>query len=496
MKRCWCILVVVFKYQLQELYPVWYTAWLRFFRRRPKEAIEVRLRQALEELGPIFVKFGQLLSLRHDLLPATWVSELSKLRDQVPAVDTVVITDHMQAVLGCPLSAVFSDFSKECIASASVAQVHRAVLNSGEVVAVKVLKPGIKGIMLSDVAWMAIVARVFDWCFDTEDRIRTRDLVEEFREGILTEVDLQIEAANMMQIRRNFEGSSMLKVPKVFWDYVRPTMIVMEYIEGIAIDDMEALRASGADLERLAKNGVEIFFTQVLRDRLFHADMHPGNLFVDVTRPEYPVYAAVDFGIVGLISEEDQYYLARNFLAFFSRDYVAIAELHIHSGWVPDTVSVEKFTAAIRSVCEPIFSKPLKDISFALLLLRLLEVAGRFHLRVQPQLMLLQKTLYSIESLGRRLHPELNLWQTAQPVIEKWMQEKFGWQSFFKRCQHHVPEYITFLPSFPHRLGKLFNQLEHDCALRRQVQPPKRSIPYSMISGIVIGIGLAMLYLG
>ncbi len=430
--------------------------WLRRLmpRRSPRESQGVRIRKALEELGPIFVKFGQAVSTRRDLLPTEIADELAKLQDRVPPFDSGEALEILAGAFGATADEVFAEFQRDPLAAASVAQVHCAKLHSGQSVVVKILRPGVAESIRKDLAVLYAIAELAQRYWSEGHRLRPVEVVSEFEKTLFNELDLMREAANAAQLRRNFEGSEMLYVPEVYWDYCRSNVLTMERISGVPISDIAALRSCGTNIRRLAENGVEIFFTQVFRHNLFHADMHPGNIFVDVTDPEYPRYVAVDFGIVGSLSTRDQHYLAGNFLAFFKRDYYRVAKLHVDSGWVPPDTRVVELEAAIRSVCEPIFNKPLKDISFGLVLLRLFETARRFDMEVQPQLVLLQKTLLNIEGLGRQLYPELDLWATAQPVLEAWMAQRTDPRTHLKQLLESWPQISEDLLLLPETLHK------------------------------------------
>jgi ubiquinone biosynthesis protein len=411
----------------------------------PKPPRGERLRQALEELGPIFVKFGQMLSTRPDLLPEDIALELAKLQDQVPPFAGRDAEAIVEAALEGKLDRFFSEFEREPLASASVAQVHAARLYDGSEVVVKVLRPGIERVIERDLELMYTLARLAMRYSPDARRLRPVEVVDEFSKTIHDELDLRVEAANASRVRANFEGFDILYVPKVHWDYTRERVMVMERIHGIPVSNIEALRAAGIDLRRLAHNGVEIFFTQAFRHGFFHADMHPGNIFVT---PDGQ-YRAVDFGIMGSLGDADKRYLAENFLAFFNRDYRAVAEAHVRAGWVPPGTKVEQFESAIRAVCEPIFAKPIKDISFGRLLLHLFQTARRFNMEVQPQLVLLQKTLFNIEGLGRRLYPELDLWVTAKPFLEKWMSEQLGPRALWSAFKRELPKWWAMAPQLP-----------------------------------------------
>lgn len=415
------------------------------FGRQPKLPRGVRLRQALEELGPVFVKLGQVVSTRPDLLPEDIFEELVKLQDQVPPFPGEVSERIVADALGAPLATYFRRFDTRPVASASVAQVHLAELHDGSEVAVKVLRPGIEAVIERDLELMYLLARLAHRYSPDARRLRPVEVMDQFRRTLYHELDLRREAANASQLRANFADSNLLHVPKVYWDLTRRQVMVMERIHGIPISNMEALRAAGIDFRQLSHNGVEIFFTQAFRDGFFHADMHPGNIFVS---PEGQ-YRAVDFGIMGSLGEEDKRYLALNFLAFFNRDYRAVADAHLRAGWVPADTPVGEFEAAIRAVCEPIFARPIKEISFGRLLLQLFQTARQFNMEVQPQLVLLQKTLFNIEGLGRRLYPDLDLWVTAKPYLEEWARESMGPRAFLRAFKQEAPKWWGLLPRLP-----------------------------------------------
>lgn len=417
----------------------------------------VRIRKALEELGPIYVKFGQALSTRRDLLPDDIADELVKLQDQVPPFPNEVARRIIEQELGMSIDAAFKAFDPTPLASASVAQVHTAVLHTDEQVVVKVLRPDIEERIQSDMSLLYELARIAERFWADARRLRAVDVVAEFERTTLDELDLVREAANASKLRRNFENSDIIYVPEIHWPLSRQKVMVMERIHGIPVGDIEQLRAGGADFKLLAERGVEIFFTQVFRDNFFHADMHPGNIFVDLPAK----YIAIDFGIVGSLSLSDQHYLAENFLAFFNRDYRKVAEMHVESGWVASNTRIEEFESAIRSVCEPIFEKPLKDISFGQLLLRLFQTARRFDMHVQPQLVLLQKTLLNIEGLGRQLYPDLDLWQTAKPFLEKWFKERMGPKAKFEKLIKQFPEFAQQFPEIPSLLYKALDNASY-----------------------------------
>jgi ubiquinone biosynthesis protein len=451
--------------------PVRYLVFLSpsYWLKKPTEPRGVRIRRALEDLGPIYVKFGQALSTRKDLLPEDIADELVKLQDRVPPFPSDVAQKIIEKALGLPTEQLFAEFDPIPLASASVAQVHTATLHTGEKVIVKVLRPDIEERIKSDVGLLYELAKIAERFWTDAKRLRAIEVVAEFEKSTLSELDLVKEASNASTIRRNFEGSESLYIPEVHWEYTRSKVMVMERIYGIPVGEIEQLRAGGADFKKLAERGVEIFFTQVFRDNFFHADMHPGNVFVQL--PDK--YLAVDFGIMGSLSTSDQRYLAENFLAFFNRDYRKVAQMHIESGWVPSHTRIEEFESAIRSVCEPIFEKPLKDISFGLLLLRLFQTARRFDMVVQPQLVLLQKTLLNIEGLGRQLYPELDLWQTAKPFLEDWFHERLGPKAKIKQALQQFPELAARFPEIPQLL---FQALEGSAQMNQQLTTHNREL--------------------
>ena len=420
--------------------------WHWFRRIRAPQA--VRVRRALEDLGPIFVKFGQMLSTRRDLLPTDLADELARLQDRVPPFDGAIARTVIEQALGSPVDQLFRDFDTTPLASASVAQVHTAKLGDTHVI-VKVLRPGIDRVIRRDLKLMYAVARLAERYWPASRRLHPVDLVHEYEAIIFGELDLSREAANAGQLRRNFEHSDLLYVPEVFWDYTATQVMTMERIYGIRINDRAALDRHGVNLKVLAERGVEIFFTQVFDHNFFHADMHPGNIFISYETPDSPKYSAVDFGIMGSLSEFDQRYLALNFAAFFNRDYRRVAELHVECGWVPPETRVADFESAIRTVCEPIFQRPFADISFGYLLLRLFQTARRFKMEVQPQLALLQKTLLNIEGVGRELYPDLNLWTTAKPFIDRWVQEQTGLSAMARTLRTQLPQWVERLLNPP-----------------------------------------------
>ncbi len=424
-----------------------------YWAKKQPESRAVRIRKALEDLGPIFVKFGQALSTRKDLLPEDIADELVKLQDKVPPFPNAEAKAIIESELGQPLSEAFAQFDSDPLASASIAQVHSAVLHNGEQVIVKVLRPDVEKSILSDVGLLYELARLAERFWDDAKRLRAIEVVAEFEKTLIDELDLVREAANANKLRRNFEDSESIYIPEIHWPLTRKKVMVMERIYGIPIGEIDQLREGNADFKLLAERGVEIFFTQVFRDNFFHADMHPGNIFVELPAK----YLAVDFGIVGTLSPSDQHYLAENFMAFFNRDYRRVAEMHVESGWVPSSTRVEEFESAIRSVCEPIFEKPLKEISFGHLLLRLFQTARRFDMTVQPQLVLLQKTLLNIEGLGRQLYPDLDLWQTAKPFLENWFKERVGPKAKFEKFIKQFPELVEQIPETPALVFRILN---------------------------------------
>lgn len=438
--------------------------------RRSDQPRAVRIREALQELGPIYVKFGQSVSTRQDVLPEDVGEELAKLQDQMPPFSAEEALAQVASIYGQPANEVFAEFDSTALAAASIAQVHVARLHSGEEVVVKLLRPGVRKQIERDLEVMYALARLARRYWKDAKRLRPVEVVAEYEKTILNELDLMREAANASQLRRNFTGSDQLYVPEVYFDYCNTDVMVMERIHGVPISDMDTLRRVGANIPLLAANGVEIFFTQVFRHNFFHADMHPGNIFVDVTDPDNPKYAAVDFGIVGTLDDHDRRYLAENFLAFFDRDYYRVARLHVDSGWVPAGTRVDEFESAIRTVCEPIFNKPLKDISFGQVLVRLFSIARAFDMEIQPQLVLLQKTLLNIEGLGRQLYPELDLWQTGQPVLREWMAERTGPKAMLRRFKAELPEIRYMLDQLPTVARKVLDQLNEEPAPVQQAQ--------------------------
>lgn len=425
------------------------------------------LRRALEDLGPIFIKFGQLLSTRPDLIPADIVSELNFLQDRVTPFDNDEFRQLVEESLGDKIENLFSQFDKDPLASASIAQVHAAKLMDGRDVIIKLVRPNLEKVIEQDIQLLLLLAKLIERFSQDGRRLRPVEVVEDYRITIFDELDLQREAANASQLRRNFLNSNLLYVPDIIWPFTRPNLLVMERIYGIPVTNLEQLNAQNTNLKLLAERGVEIFFTQVFDHNFFHADMHPGNIFVSRENPQSPQYMAVDMAIVASLSKEDQYYLARNLLAMFRRDYRQVAELHVQSGWVPAHVRVGDLEAAIRRVCEPIFEKPLKEISFGQVLLSLFKTARRFDMQVQPQLVLLQKTLLNIEGLGRQLYPDLDLWQTAHPFLERWLKNRFHPKTLWKELKRYAPEWMEKFPQVPQLL---FNGLQQLPAIQSEMQ--------------------------
>jgi ubiquinone biosynthesis protein len=460
------------------------------FWRRLDAPRAVRLRLALETLGPIFVKFGQALSTRRDLLPADIADELARLQDRVPPFDSAQVVATLEQVYARPLEQVFRDFQRDPVASASVAQVHFAILMDGTPAAVKVLRPGIAAVIRHDLSLMYSAAGLIEWLWEEGKRLKPRQVVGEFERHLHDELDLMREAASASQLRRNFLGSPLLRVPEVYWDYCATEVMVMERMSGTPVNKIEALREQGVDIPLLARRGVEIFFTQVFRDGFFHADMHPGNIFVDADGR----YIAVDFGIMGTLTDRDKNYLAQNFLAFFRRDYRRVALAHVDAGWVPSDTRVDQFESAIRAVCEPIFDKPLKEIYFGKVLLRLFQTSRRFNVEIQPQLVLLQKTLLNIEGLGRQLDPDLDLWKTAKPYLERWMAEQIGWRALVRQVAEEAPDWVRTVPQLPrlvHRALTLRNETViteqmAQLAARQRRQNRLLAVLLGLIAGLIV----------
>ncbi len=462
-----------------------------------------RLRRALEELGPIFVKFGQVLSTRRDLMPPDLADELARLQDRVPPFDTALAIAQIQRSLHAHPDELFASFDRTPVASASIAQVHFATLRDGKEVAVKVLRPGMKKLIDEDVALMHIAAEWIGRIWADSKRLKPREVVAEFDKYLHDELDLMREAANASQLRRNFADSDLLMVPEMYWDYCSSSVIVMERMHGIPVSQIDRLAAEGVDLQKLSRDGVEIFFTQVFRDGFFHADMHPGNILVSIAPATFGRYIALDFGIVGTLNDFDKDYLSQNFLAFFRRDYKRVAEAHIESGWAPRETRVDELESAVRACCEPIFDRPLKDISFGQILLRLFQTSRRFNVEVQPQLVLLQKTLLNIEGLGRQLDPDLDLWKTAKPYLERWMGEQIGLRGMWERLKEEAPHFNKVFPQLPRLVHQALLRggeppaADHEL-LRRLVleqQRTNRLLSFAVYFAGAFGIGLALIQL-
>ncbi len=465
------IVFIVLRYGLDELVLSSFRhPWLRLLTRvltvgrNLRAPRGERLREALERLGPIFVKFGQVLSTRRDLLPPDIAEELARLQDRVPPFASEVAVSTIERAFGRPVDEVFESFDREPVASASIAQVHFATLRtkSGQLrdVAVKVLRPGMLPVIEKDLGLMRLMAGWVERLSDDGKRLKPREVVAEFDKYLHDELDLVREAANAAQLRRNMEGLGLVLIPEMFWDFCHAEVIVMERMKGVPISQVEQLRQAGVDIPKLARDGVTIFFTQVFRDGFFHADMHPGNIQVSLDPASFGRYISLDFGIVGTLTEYDKEYLAQNFTAFFRRDYKRVAELHIESGWVPPQTRVDELEAAIRAVCEPYFDRPLKEISLGMVLMRLFQTSRRFHVEIQPQLVLLQKTLLNIEGLGRQLDPELDLWSTAKPFLETWMLEQVGPKRLWRELKAQAPQYAKLLPQLPRLLSDYLQQAQ------------------------------------
>jgi ubiquinone biosynthesis protein len=457
-----------------------------------------RLREALESLGPVFVKFGQMLSTRRDLMPADIADELARLQDHVPPFDGDDAVRIIERSLRKPITELYASFDRTPIASASIAQVHFATLHSGREVAVKVLRPNIKPVIDKDIELLNTIAVWVERIFADGKRLKPREVVAEFDKYIHDELDLVREAANATQLRRNFAHSQILMMPEMLWDFTTENVLTMERMTGVPISQVERLREAGVDFKKLARDGVTIFFTQVFKDGFFHADMHPGNIMVSLAPATFGRYIALDFGIVGTLSEIDKDYLAQNFIAFFRRDYKRVAELHVESGWVPKETRIDELEAAVRAVCEPQFDRPLKDISLGQVLLRLFQTSRRFNVEIQPQLVLLQKTLLNIEGLGRDLDPELDLWVTAKPFLESWMKEQVGIQGFIQRLQSQAPRYAKWLPELPRLIhDRLARDDSADKALLEQLlaeqKKTNRLIELAIVAAVAT-LGIAVVY--
>ena len=473
--------------------------WATAFLPEPQAPRGERLRLALEELGPVFVKFGQLLSTRPDLIPADICRELDQLQDNVPPFDPTRFTAIVEHALGQPVDQLFKSFDTTPLASASIAQVHAAILEDGREVIVKAVRPDIKITIEQDCSLMLSLARLVEKYLADGKRLRPVEVAHDYRTTIIDELNLQREAGNTALLRRNFEDSALLYIPEIYWPYTNEDVLVMERTYATPVTDVETLQAAGTDFKVLAERGVEIFFTQVFEHNFFHADMHPGNIFVDASKPRLPKYVAIDCAIVGSLSAEDQYYLARNLLAIFRRDYRQVAELHILAGWVKPDAPLNEVESAVRTVCEPIFQRPLKDISCGQLLVSLFQMARRFDAEVQPSLVLLQKTLLNIEGLGRQLYPDLDLWATAHPFLERWIVQRFEPGQVFKQVKRHAPDWLEQLPHLPQlvvdsmeqvkRIDKTLNTRQH----KNQIQPPRRRNK-ALVGALLVGLGLGSAY--
>lgn len=456
------------------------------------------LRKTLEELGPIFIKFGQALSTRPDILPEDIAIELSKLQDKVPPFASEKAMAIIEKAYKKPVLDIFAQFDSMALASASMAQVHAATLKTGEDVVVKILRPNMRHVIEQDLSIMYTIAKLAERYWPEGRRLKPREIVKEFEHTLLDELDLMREAANATQLRRNFENSPLLYIPEIYWDYSHENIMVMERIHGIPISDIARLKEQGINIKKLADRGVEIFFTQVFRDCFFHADMHPGNIFVSLENPENPQYICIDFGIIGTLNDSDKRYLAENLYAFFERDYRRVAQLHVESGWVARDTRIEEFESAIRTVCEPIFEKPLKDISFAQVILRLFQVARRFQMEVQPQLVLLQKTLFAIEGLGRQLYPELDLWATAKPFLEKWLREQLGPKAIWHQLKQNLPFLSEQLPHMPRLIVEILALHKEQLLINKEKsQSNTESETHSMQwKSVAIGAFISFLSIG
>lgn len=460
-----------------------------------------RLRLALEELGPIYIKFGQLLSTRRDFLPNDLADALQSLQDKVPGFTEPGIVEVVEQTLGGRWQDHFAELNTQALASASIAQVHEATLSNGDAVVIKVLRPGIERVIRQDIQVLKWLARLIERYVPQGKRLRPREVIADYEHVILGELNLTAEGANTAMLRRNFENSPLLYVPRVYWDVSRDNLLVTERIHGIPVADVAALNARGVNLKKLAETGVEIFFTQVFEHSFFHADMHPGNIFVDASDPQHPRYIAIDCAIIGSLSRDDQQYLARNLLAIFKRDYRKVAELHVECGWVPRDTRVVDFEAAMRTVCEPIFERPLGEISFGYLLVQLFRTAGRFNMEVQPSLVLLQKTLLNVEGLGRQLYPDLDLWQTALPFLERWNRKRMQPSYVWKQLKHNVPDWIEQLPHLPQLVLDNLNQqqqLQHiqatlESGIQQQRARDKRARRQEQRAMIVILMAVAVM---
>ena len=455
-----------------------------------------RIRRALEELGPIFVKFGQVVSTRRDLLPEEIADELAKLQDQVTPFSKSQAQEILNTAYDKSIDQIFKKIDDEPLAAASIAQVHSAKLSDGKNVIIKILRPDIQVQIEKDISALYIIARSLESFWSESEQVKPTEIVKEYEKTIINELNLKREAANAARLKKNFSNSEMLYVPEIYWDYCRTNILVQERIYGTPIRDIDTLKKQKTNIKALAENGVEIFFTQVFRHNFFHADMHPGNIFVQIEDPDSPKYAAVDFGIIGTLTKDDQYYLAENFLAFFEGDYNKIAQLHIDSGWVPSETRVDEFEIAIRTVCEPIFNKPLSDISFANVLISLFNTARQFNMEVQPQLILLQKTLFNIEGLGRQLYPELDLWKTAYPVLKEWMNEQIGFKTVASDFKKNLPLLRQTARDFPKIIKRFSSQAEIENENRQNIAELKKQFIRQKEQFFFLGVGATLFISG
>ena len=455
-----------------------------------------RIRRALEELGPIFVKFGQVVSTRRDLLPEEIANELAKLQDQVTPFSKSQALEILNTAYDKSIDQIFKKIDDEPLAAASIAQVHSAKLSDGKDVIIKILRPNIQVQIEKDISALYIIARSLENFWSESEQVKPTEIVKEYEKTIINELNLKREAANAARLKKNFSKSEMLYVPEIYWDYCRTNILVQERIYGTPIRDIDTLKKQKTNIKALAENGVEIFFTQVFRHNFFHADMHPGNIFVQIEDPDSPKYAAVDFGIIGTLTKDDQYYLAENFLAFFEGDYNKIAQLHIDSGWVPSETRVDEFEIAIRTVCEPIFNKPLSDISFANVLISLFNTARQFNMEVQPQLILLQKTLFNIEGLGRQLYPELDLWKTAYPVLKEWMNEQIGFKSVASDFKKNLPLFRQTARDIPKIIKRFSSQAEIENENRQNIAELKKQFIRQKEQFFFLGVGATLFISG
>lgn len=456
-----------------------------------------RLRRALEELGPIFIKFGQLLSTRPDIVPADICAEINQLQDNVPPFSPELFKSNIEAALSAKVEDLFSQFDSQPLASASIAQVHQATLNDGSEVVVKAVRPNIEKTISQDIRLLYTLARLLAKYSTDGRRLRPVDVVRDYETVIWGELNLQAEGANTSLLKHNFDNSPLLYVPQIHWPYSNENVLVMERIQGIPVTHVDDLKAAGINFKTLAERGVEIFFTQVFEHNFFHADMHPGNIFVDVIDPKNPRYIAIDCAIMGSLSSDDQFYMARNLLAIFERDYRQVAELHVRSGWVPKDTSIVEFTSAIRAVCEPIFERPLRDISLGHMLISLFTTARKFNMEVQPSLVLLQKTLLNIEGLGRQLYPDLDLWTTAQPFLQQWLKDRYSPKSIYKQFKQQLPDLLEHLPKIPPLLYQAMENLQQpsqDVSSDNQARPSNlRATNVKTIGTVVTGAGAGLI---